>query len=294
VLGHLFQVLYPLHLPITATTLSTFADYTAFGVLDKDCTTKFATMHLLAMLCLAGIVTEAASQSANMAFRPIDNHANFDSDKQKAFAGSLMPKENGEILYFKNKTVIGRKSEGYIPPSQRNGASALAIREEDEPDVSVAEVLSIIGFSVATTAALCIISNVFGCGPAVGRNIGLFWAAVGSTGGEAAISATAAAVRKRQDVTEEAWGCQNNVNEDDSCTDADTTGPIYQEIATSDGSTVTQSCWMSTQPSGAFMGIYYHCIEGSDNDCTLSCDGDDGLPAETGADNFLPESEFDN
>jgi hypothetical protein len=191
-----------------------------------------------------------------------------------------IPEDQREVFYFRNFTMVGKKSEGFDIHQWDRDHGRLTKRSAENAAADGDSFLTYVAGGVIITGVLvaaCILGYP-GCGTYIGNNIGSFVKAVGDTGGQAAIDVVEAAagadpgIPAKRDYTEyEGFGCYYQDDWRGNCFNTALTGPGFQEILNSDGSTNTPawSCWESSS-SGTVFGYYSHCF-GANAECELQC-----------------------
>jgi hypothetical protein len=191
-----------------------------------------------------------------------------------------IPEDQREVFYFRNFSLVGKKSEGFDIDQWDQGNGRLTKRSAEEEAVDGNSILTYVAGGViigGVLVAACILSHP-ACGTYIGNNIGTFVRAVGDTGGQAAIDVLENAagadpgIPTKRDYTEyEGFGCYYQDDWRGTCHNTALTGPGFQEILNSDGSTNTPawSCWESSS-MGTVFGYYSHCF-GANAECELQC-----------------------
>lgn len=194
-----------------------------------------------------------------------------------------IPEDQREVFYFRNFTLVGKKSEGFDIDQWDRDNGRLTKRSAEDEAADGDSLLTKVAAGVVAVGSIgvaCILLSS-ACGTYIGNNIGNFIKAIGSTGGQAAIDVTQAAAGSnpglptKRDYTEyEGFGCYFQDGYSGQCFNQAVAGPAFDSILNADGSgtnTPVWSCWeASSSATGTVFGYYSHCF-GADAECELQC-----------------------
>jgi hypothetical protein len=226
-----------------------------------------------------------------------------------------IPKDEQEEFYFRNFTLVGKKSEGFNITQFDMDTGRLDKRDGASSLVDGDAVLKYVGAGILAGAALtvaCIIVSS-ACGAYIGTNIRAFTAALSNLpieqAGQAAVELTETAVggtpagllgngrtgnktelEKRDYTLFEAFGCYYENSNPEVCSDPNVSGPFLQQVVDNDGAgedTPVWSCYeLSDASDGKIYGYYAHCFNDNE-DCDVTC-------GSAGPDNYAPINLIDD
>ncbi|KAF2722288.1 hypothetical protein K431DRAFT_345565 [Polychaeton citri CBS 116435] len=198
-----------------------------------------------------------------------------------------VPEEDQEMFYFRNFTMVGRRSEGFnitlweIDNDYPDRSDFTPGQRLDLGDTGLKLVAAGILAGAALTVA-CVLT-IPSCGTFIGSNIGNFVRAVSATGGEAAVEVLEAGLQaggslpgasKRSDTLHEGFGCYYQNGYSGACHNTAVTDPDFSAIVDNDGATANTPIWTCYESSdttdGTLFGYYSHCF-GDNQDCELQC-----------------------
>jgi hypothetical protein len=226
-----------------------------------------------------------------------------------------IPRDEQEEFYFRNFSLVGKKSEGFNITQYDLDTGNLEKRDGASSLVDGDAVLKFVGAGILAGAALVVACIVVSsaCGAYIGTNIRAFTAALAGLpieqAGQAAVGLVEAAagnppggllgngrignkteLDKRDYTLFEAFGCYYENSNPEVCSDPNVSGPFLQQVVDNDGAgedTPVWSCYeLSDASDGKIYGYYAHCFNDNEN-CDVTC-------GSAGPDNYAPINEIAN
>lgn len=212
-----------------------------------------------------------------------------------------IPEDRREVFYFRNHTMVGKKSEGFDlaqfdkDTGHPDRSNLTAAERLEAGDISLTKVAVGAGLGItaaAATLAFCVVLSS-SCGTFIGNNIRNFVAAVhnlpassgaaGQAAGEflnnvagnppPALPGASRLARREWQLREE-FGCFYEHGYDGTCVNEAVTDSAYQTVVNDDGAnsdTPIWSCYEAKDSStGTTYGFYSHCF-GANENCELQC-----------------------